>query len=155
MFYAPIDLSDTRYFIDGDFITRGLARSEDEFFKATGKELALLWHPPHYAVSPEIIASAAGAGYKTVGRDADPGDWISRDHTGRIAVTLPDAADMLDHVMESLRGGSIIPLRLGILPGGREDYLFNYIEVLLEALSRDGYELVTVSRLMIDAANDR
>ncbi|GHV44407.1 polysaccharide deacetylase [Spirochaetia bacterium] len=34
MFFAPIDLSDSRYRIGNDFIARGLARNEDEFYQA-------------------------------------------------------------------------------------------------------------------------
>jgi peptidoglycan/xylan/chitin deacetylase (PgdA/CDA1 family) len=148
MFYAPINLSDVRYLIDKDYITRGLARNEDEFFKATGKELGLLWHPPYYAVSAGIVHAAGEAGYKTIGRDIDPGDWITRDDAKRITMELPYAADMIDNIMDAKQGGSIIPIRLGLLPGGRKDYLFNSLEVLLEALSRDVCAVVTVSDLI-------
>jgi peptidoglycan/xylan/chitin deacetylase (PgdA/CDA1 family) len=154
MFYAPINLSDARYLIDKDFITRGLARNEDEFFKATGKELGLLWHPPYYAVSAEIIHAAGEAGYKTITRDTDPGDWITRDDARHITMDLLSAVDMIDNIMDAKQGGSIIPVRLGLLPGGRKDYLFNSLEVLLDALSRDGYALVTVSDLINHSKRD-
>jgi peptidoglycan/xylan/chitin deacetylase (PgdA/CDA1 family) len=147
MFFAPIDLSDSRYRIQGDFIPRGLGRNEDDFYQATGAELGLLWHAPYYAVSSEIIAAAAQAGYRTIGRDVDPMDWIGRGESGR---SLPQysASDMIDRIMEQKKPGSIIPLRLGLLPGGRGDYLFNRIGVLLDALIRSGYSAVTVSTLM-------
>jgi peptidoglycan/xylan/chitin deacetylase (PgdA/CDA1 family) len=148
MFFAPIDVSDARYRIDPDFISRGLARNEDEFFRASGSELSLLWHPPYYAASPEIIAAAAAAGYKTVGRDTDPQDWISRDESRRIGITQYSASDMIDLIMETKRPGSIIPIRLGLLPGGRKDYLFNRLAVLLDALVRSGYRVAPVSALM-------
>jgi peptidoglycan/xylan/chitin deacetylase (PgdA/CDA1 family) len=148
MFFAPIDVSDARYQIDPDFISRGLARNEDEFFRASGSELSLLWHPPYYAASPEIIAAAAAAGYRTVGRDTDPQDWISLDESRRIGITQYPASDMIDFIMETKRPGSIIPVRLGLLPGGRKDYLFNRLDVLLDALVRSGYEVVPVSTVM-------
>jgi peptidoglycan/xylan/chitin deacetylase (PgdA/CDA1 family) len=147
MFYAPIDLSDARYGADRDFIARGLARNEDEFHGATGGELALLWHPPWYAVSPEIAAYASRSGYKTVGRDMDTGDWISRAEARRIGMEEPSAADIIDTIMDSIENGSIVPIRLGILPGGRSDYLFDRLELLLDAIIRSGYEIVPVSRL--------
>jgi peptidoglycan/xylan/chitin deacetylase (PgdA/CDA1 family) len=148
LFFAPIDVSDARYRIDGDFIGRGLARNEDEFHRATGGELDLLWHAPYYAVSSEIAAAAGAAGYKTVGRDTDPMDWVSRDEAKRLGISQFSASDMIDLIMDTKRPGSIIPLRLGLLPGGRNDYLFNRVEVLLDALVRAGYSVVPVSVIM-------
>jgi peptidoglycan/xylan/chitin deacetylase (PgdA/CDA1 family) len=147
MFFAPIDLSDSRYRIQGDFIPRGLGRNEDDFYQAAGAELGLLWHAPYYAVSSEIIAAAAQAGYRTIGRDVDPMDWIGQGESG---ISLPQysASDMIDRIMEQKKPGSIIPVRLGLLPGGRGDYLFSRIGVLLDALIRSGYSVVTVSTLM-------
>jgi peptidoglycan/xylan/chitin deacetylase (PgdA/CDA1 family) len=148
MFFAPIDLSDSRFRIGGDFISRGLARNEDEFYTASRKELALLWHPPFYAGSTEIAEAAAQAGYRSSGRDVDPMDWVSREEARRLGVSQLSAGDMIDRIMEAKRPGSIIPVRLGILPGGRSDYLFLRIDVLLDALVRAGYTVVPVSTLM-------
>jgi hypothetical protein len=55
---------------------------------------------------------------------------------------------MIDQVMEAKRPGSIIPIRLGILSGGRSDYLFLRLNVLLDALIRSGYTVVPVSTLI-------
>jgi peptidoglycan/xylan/chitin deacetylase (PgdA/CDA1 family) len=148
MFFAPIDLSDARYRIDRDFISRGLARTEDEFYRASGAELGLLWHAPYYAASSEIVAAAQAVGYKTVGRDVDPMDWVVRDDAKRISMSQYSASDMIDRIMDSKQPGSIIPIRLGLLPGGRSDYLFNRIDVLLDALIRSGYEVSPVSRVI-------
>jgi peptidoglycan/xylan/chitin deacetylase (PgdA/CDA1 family) len=148
MFFAPIDLSDARFRIGADFISRGLARNEDEFYRAGQGELALLWHPPYYAGSTEIAAAAAQVGYRTTGRDVDPMDWVSREDARRLGIFQYSAAAMIDRVMETKRPGSIIPVRLGILPGGRSDYLFLRLNVLLDALVRSGYTVVPVSTLM-------
>jgi peptidoglycan/xylan/chitin deacetylase (PgdA/CDA1 family) len=148
MFFAPIDLSDARYRIDRDFISRGLARNEDEFYRVSGAELGLLWHAPYYAASSEIIAAAQAVGYKTVGRDVDPMDWVSRDEAKRISISQYSASDMIDRIIDSKQPGSIIPIRLGLLPGGRNDYLFNRIDVLLDALIRSGYGVVPVSTVI-------
>jgi len=148
MFFAPIDLSDARYYTGGDFIARGLARNEDEFYRVTGKELALLWHAPWYVTSPEIVAAAAGAGYITVGRDLDPLDWMSREEASRLGFPPRSASEMVDYIVAAVRPGFIVPIRLGLLPGGRSDYLFNRINVLLDALIREGFVLTTVSNLI-------
>ncbi|MDR2258503.1 MAG: polysaccharide deacetylase family protein [Treponema sp.] len=148
MFFAPIDFSDARYRVGVDFVTRGLARNEDEYFKAAGAELSLLWHTPYFKASAEIAAAAARAGYLTVGRDVDPMDWVSRDEARRLGITQYSASDMIDRIMNLKRPGSIIPVRLGVLPGGRRDYLFLRIEVLLDALVRAGYSVVPVSTVI-------
>ncbi|GAB6392401.1 MAG: putative polysaccharide deacetylase family protein [Treponematales bacterium] len=149
MFFAPINFTDSRYRISEDFVTRGLARNEDEFFQATGRELALLWHAPWYAASKEVIEAASKAGYKTIGADVDPMDWVRRDDVKRIGLSQYSAADMINRIMEQTRNGSIVPVRLGLLPEGRSDYLFNNINVLLDALVRSGFSVVPVS-LLID-----
>ncbi|MDR3174109.1 MAG: polysaccharide deacetylase family protein [Treponema sp.] len=148
MFFAPIDLSDSRFRIGGDFISRGLARNEDEFYRASQRELALLWHPPYYAGSTEIAEAAAQVGYRSSGRDVDPMDWMSREDARRLGVSQLSAEDMIDRIVDLKRPGSIIPIRLGILPGGRSDYLFLRLDVLLDALVRSGYTVVPVSTLM-------
>jgi peptidoglycan/xylan/chitin deacetylase (PgdA/CDA1 family) len=148
MFFAPIDLSVARYRIDREFISRGLARNEDEFFRAAQAELSLIWHAPYYTASREITDFAASAGYRTAGRDVDPMDWIQRNDAKRMGLNQLPASEMIDRIMARKKPGSIIPVRLGLLPGGRDDYLFNRLDVLLDALIRDGYTLVPVSVLM-------
>jgi peptidoglycan/xylan/chitin deacetylase (PgdA/CDA1 family) len=148
MFFAPIDFSDARYRVGADFVTRGLARNEDEYFKAAGAELSLLWHAPYFKASAETAAAAARAGYQTVGRDVDPMDWVSREEARNSGAAQYSASDMIDRVMNLKRPGSIIPVRLGVLPGGRGDYLFLRIEVLLDALIRSGYSVVPVSTVI-------
>ncbi|MDR1239985.1 MAG: polysaccharide deacetylase family protein [Treponema sp.] len=148
MFFAPIDLSDARYRLGDDFIGRGLARNEDEYFQAAGAELSLLWHAPYFKASAEIAAAASRAGYRTVDRDVDPLDWVSREDARNLGLTQYSAAAMIDRIMNMKRPGSIIPIRLGLLPGGRQDYLYLRIEVLLDALIRDGYSVVPVSTII-------
>jgi peptidoglycan/xylan/chitin deacetylase (PgdA/CDA1 family) len=155
MFFAPIDLSDSRYQINAGFISQGLARNEDEFYNATGRELALLWHPPYFALSSDFAAAAAEAGYKTIGRDVDPMDWVTRDAAAGRALVQYSAGEMIDRIMDAKKPGSVIPIRLGLLPGGRQDYLFNRLGVLLDALIRSGYSVVPVSTLLERAEQDR
>jgi len=147
LFYAPIDFSDSRYRITRDFITQGLARNEDEFFRATGGELSLLWHPPFYRSSDMISSAAADSGYFTVERTIDPGDWLSREDIIRFSLRNVSPSQMIEQIMERKTQGSIIPVRLGLLSGGRDEYLFQRINVLLDALIRSGCEIVLVSAI--------
>ncbi|MDR1586129.1 MAG: polysaccharide deacetylase family protein [Treponema sp.] len=148
MFYAPIDFSDSRYRVDADFVVRGLARNEDEYYEASGDELNLLWHPPFYRASAEIAAAAARAGYLTVDRDLDPLDWVSREEARLLGMGQRSAGDIIEHIIERKQPGSIIPVRLGLLSGGESDYLFLRLNVLLDALVSAGYHVTTVSALV-------
>jgi len=148
LFYTPIDLSDTRYRITNEFIARGLARNEDEFNKATGKELSILWHPPFYRTSNTVDTAAAAAGYVTINRNIDPGDWMSREDALRLNLRQISPSEMIEQIIQKRESGAIIPIRLGLLPGGRDEYLFQRIEALLDALIRSGYEIVPVSAVI-------
>jgi len=148
MFFALINFADARYRTGSDFVSRGLARNEDEFFRVTGKELALLWHPPWYMVSGDIAGAAAAAGYVTTGRDLDPQDWVTADDEKMLGLPRRSSSEMIDRIMEKVRPGSIIPVRLGILPGSRNDYLFSRINVLIDALAGESYTLTTVSTIL-------
>ncbi|MDR1218387.1 MAG: polysaccharide deacetylase family protein [Treponema sp.] len=147
LFFAPLDLSTSRYIIDNNFIVRSLARNEDEFFAATGKELALLWHPPFYVASSKLREFALSAGYKTASRDVDPGDAVTMSEALRLGLPFRSASAMIENIMEKKRNASVIPVRLGLLEGGRDTYLYNRIFVLLDALINAGYSVVPVSKV--------
>lgn len=148
LFFAPIDLTDGRYRIDADFIKRGLARNEDAFFNASSSELSLLWHAPYYAYSSAVVSAAEAVGYRYVGRDIDPMDWYTRTDARRNAQLYRGASAIVDYIVAQKRPGSVVPVRLGIPSGGRDDYLFGRMDVLLDAIVRAGYEVVPVSVLM-------
>ncbi|MDR0707978.1 MAG: polysaccharide deacetylase family protein [Treponema sp.] len=147
LFFVPLDLSTSRYIIDNNFISRGLALNEDEFFAATGREMALLWHPPFYTLRPETREFALFAGYKTVERDVDPGDAVTREEALRRGLPFGSASSMIEVIMEKKRNASVVPVRLGLLQGGRDTYLYNRIFVLLDALISAGYSVVPVSKI--------
>jgi peptidoglycan/xylan/chitin deacetylase (PgdA/CDA1 family) len=147
LFFAPIDFSNSRYRITQEFVTQGLVRNEDEFNNATGKELSLLWHTPFYRSSDLIISAAASAGYRTVTRTIDPGDWLSKEDAVRYNIRQTPASQMVEFIMDKMHPDAVIPIRLGLLSGGRDDYLFQRIEILLDALTRSGVKVVPVSAL--------
>ncbi|MDR1466541.1 MAG: polysaccharide deacetylase family protein [Treponema sp.] len=148
MFFAVINLSTVRYQIDANFISRGLARNEDEFFQITGRELQLLWHPPFYSASSDIVEAASRAGYRTISRDVDTMESFSNDDIAHMGVLQVPASGMVDRIVEVKQAGYIIPIRLGLLSGGRNDYLFNRINVLLDALIKENYSIGTVSNVI-------
>jgi hypothetical protein len=148
LFYAPIDLSDSRYMINNEFIAFGLARNEDEFFRTVGRDLSLLWHPPFYRTSAMINSAARASGYITVTRNIDSGDWISRDEALRLNIRQRSAAEMIEEITQKKENGAVVPVRLGLLSGGRDEYLYQRIDVLLDALIRSGCEIVPVSAVV-------
>jgi len=148
LFYAPIDLSDTRYRITQSFISQGLARNEDEFNHATGRELSVIWHPPFYRSTDLINSAAAVSGYITAVRSIDPGDWLSREDSLRLNMRQTPPAEIIEQIIKHNYNGAVIPVRLGLLPGGRDEYLFQRIEALLDALIRTGCEIVPVSAVI-------
>jgi peptidoglycan/xylan/chitin deacetylase (PgdA/CDA1 family) len=148
LFYAYFNMTDSRFAVDRAFVKGGLARNEDDYFAATGRELSLLWHAPYYIVNSEIIAGGAEMNYAYVGRDVDSYDWVAASESldGR-GIYLP-AADIVEHIVTEKKPGSIIPLRIGVGEGRRDDYLFQKLDLVINELARRGYEIVPVSSLI-------
>jgi peptidoglycan/xylan/chitin deacetylase (PgdA/CDA1 family) len=152
MFFSVVDPTDLRFKIDTEYIRRGLARAEDEWFASTGKELSLLWHTPYYTVNSDIITAGASMNYCYVGRDIDPMDWVTRGDAARLPGAYLDAHKVIEKVVAAAKPGSIIPIRLGTMEGGREDYVFRELALLVDALIGRGYQIVPVS-VLIEHAN--
>jgi peptidoglycan/xylan/chitin deacetylase (PgdA/CDA1 family) len=156
LFFTYFDFAGGRFQITPDFIQQGLARNEDLFFEATGRELSLLWHAPYYFVSPTIISASQKMNYSYIGRDVDSMDWVAlRDHTG-ISRLYKSTARIIEDVMREKKPGSIVSMTVGRPgddrpDGGRNDYLFHRLDVLLNGLIERGYEVVPVSTLMDNA----
>lgn len=148
MFYSIFDATDSRYKVDAEFIKRGLARTEDEYFAATGKELSLLWHTPHYSINSMILNAAKEMNYIYIGRDIDPLDWVGRYQSSISQELYANTHDLIENTSAEARPGSIIPIRIGIPAGGREDYFYNELPLLLNALISRGLDIVPVSSLL-------
>jgi hypothetical protein len=148
MFFANFNLTDARYRIDGEFVKRGLARNEDDYFALTGKELSLLWHAPYYTVNSEITAASKEMNYAYIGSDVDPLDWISSANARSVGNMYFSAYQIIERVMAQKKPGSIIPIRIGVPVGGRDSYLFNELGLLINSLIERGYSMVPVSTLI-------
>jgi hypothetical protein len=90
--------------------------------------------------------------YLYVGRDIDPMDWVTRADVARMPGAYIDAHRIVEKIIAQAKPGSIIPIRLGIPDGGREDYLHRELGLLLDGLVGQGYQIVPVSTL-IEHAN--
>lgn len=148
MFFTTVDPTDARFSADREYIRRGLARAEDEYFSTTGKELALLWHTPYYSVNDDILSAGASMNYTSIGRDFDTLDWMSAVDAAKYPGSYLDAHSIVERIVTAAKPGSIIPIRLGTPEGGRADYLFLELALLVNALEDQGYDIVPVSTLI-------
>lgn len=148
LFFTTWDLSGNRYKIDESFIARGLSRNEDEFYTATGQELSLLWHAPYYVNSPVITRSGAKAGYRYISPDVSVLDWVTREKAREVPSLYRSGAQLVEDILAAKKPGSIIPIRIGRPEGTRDDYLFEKVDLLLNALYESGYRVVTVDSLI-------
>ncbi len=149
LFYTYFNMTDSRFTIDKEFIKRGLARNEDDYFLATGRELSVLWHAPYYFVNTDIIEASREMNYTYIGRDIDPLDWVTQDAASgaRGGLYYPSSV-LIERVIVEKEPGSIIPIRIGKTDGRRDDYLFHKIDLLLNGLISLGYTAVPVSTLI-------
>ncbi|MDC7221416.1 MAG: polysaccharide deacetylase family protein [Spirochaetales bacterium] len=143
LFYTQLDMTDRKYNIDKDFIIRGLARNEDEYFRATGKEILPLWHAPWYFVNTDIVEASEEMNYTYIGRDVETLDWVDRNDD----FLYYGADDIINRIGEQIEPGSIIPITIGS-SADREDYLFQKLELLLNGLIKEGYQIVPVGLMM-------
>ncbi len=153
LFYTHFDFSRARFQIDAQFVQRGLARNEDHYHALTGGELASLWHAPFYFSNATIIGAGADIGYTYVGRDVDSLDWVPARSDSGVPRLYRRSADLVDRIIDRKQPGSIIAMTIGspneTKPyGGREDYLFQYLDVLIDTLIERGYRIVPVSTLI-------
>ena len=139
LFHIPLDLTAPGFIIDASFVRQGLARQEDDWFAATGKELGLLWHAPGWVEGPALSAGAKAANYKTVGTDL-----AFALNAGRVV----DVPTLIESVLKAKKPGSIVPLTLGMKDSTTGESFFTRWDLLLNGLVEAGYRGVTVSQLM-------
>lgn len=153
LFYTYFNLAGAEFEVGPDFIREGLARNEDDYFQITGRELALLWHAPFYFTRSDVVQAAATMNYLTVGRDVDALDWVPQRGSAASGGLYLPSAELLERTLELKQPGSIIAMTAGGavdedgLPA-RDDYLFDSLDVLINALLERGYSIVPVSTLV-------
>jgi len=147
LFFSYFNMTDASFKIDKDFIKQGLARNEDDYFNTTGKELSLIWHAPYYFTNTDIVNASREMNYTYIGRDVDPLDWVSSSDPTLSAYYMPSTA-LIERILKLKKPGSIIPIRIGKTESGREDYLFERMDVLINGLISLGYSIVPVTDLI-------
>lgn len=149
LFFTYFDMTDTQYRITEQFIRQGLGRTEDIYFQTTDRELSLLWHAPYYFVNETLIQASEAANYSYVGRDVDSLDWVPKSGDPTFQRLYEPSASLVERVLEKKQPGSIVSLTIGKPRNGdRDDYLFQYLDLLISRLMERGYSVVPVSILM-------
>lgn len=147
MFYIPYTLDTKLYTIDENFIRRGLARNEDDFFFLVGKELSLVWHAPDYFSNPIIRSASKKAGYQLIENPYPTGDRLTLEEATSKNLPYKSSSQIIDEIVANLKPGLIIPISCGLQNGTRLDYLYDKIDVLIAAILSAGYDIVPVTDL--------
>ena len=147
MFFTNADLTTKGFVVDEDFIRRGLARNEDEFYAATGKELSLLWHAPFYKSNDSIKKSGEACGYRYVEAGRFSLDTITLEEAALGRPGYLSASQMISFYAENATSLSVIPVSTGISSGSRTDYLYEKLDLLIGTLINEEYEIVDVTEL--------
>ena len=147
LFYTYFDMSDPKYQINREFLKKGLARNEDDYYITTGQEMAMLWHAPYYYLNREILDTTGMLDYIYIGKELYVPDWIGKNSPEtRLYV---DTVSLVDQILENVTPGMIIPITLGRF-SERDDYLYRQLPMLIEGLILQGYEIVPLFSLMDD-----
>lgn len=150
LFFTAADLTGKDFVVDDDFIKRGLARNEDEFFTATRSELSLYWHAPQYKVTAAMKKAGAEAGYRYVDAGKLSLDTVTLESAVSAGAQKSyfTASQMISYYVATVQEGYIIPVSTGIARGSRSDYLYEKLDLLIAALLDAGFEIVPVKSLL-------
>lgn len=147
MFFTTVDLTAKGFVVDEDFIRRGLARNEDEFFQATGSELSLLWHAPFYHSTKEIKTAGEKCGYRYVEAGRFNLDTITLEQASHGKPGYLSGTELVSFYAQNAADGSVIPVSTGISSGSRSDYLYEKLDLLISALLSQGHRIVNFKDL--------
>ncbi len=140
MFFTTANLTENSFVINEDFVRRGLARNEDEFYDCTKTELTLFWHAPYYNTTPDIIKFGENAGYNYVYPCSDFSEFNNPDM---------DPEKLIKKYLTALdkTNGGVVSVVGGFSQSNHSRPLYKYMALLISALLDSGYELVDLNSL--------
>ncbi|WP_315325220.1 polysaccharide deacetylase family protein [Treponema socranskii] len=157
LFFSELDFMRSPFVIDEDFIRRGLARNEDEFFRCTGKELSLLWHAPFYRATDAARKAGKKAGYayaeSVIGaaekRTNTEGYSNARVRKLFASAEYRNAADFIESCLASLseNGGGIVPVSVGSSRDPTNERVYRKLDLLISAILDAGFDIVGADEL--------
>jgi len=150
LFFSELDFMRSPFVIDEDFIRRGLARNEDEFFRCTGKELSLLWHAPFYRATDAARKAGKKAGYayaeSVIG---DMRNGANTRYNPNAYTEYRNAADFIESCLASLseNGGGIVPVSVGSSRDPTNERVYRKLDLLISAILDAGFDIVGADEL--------
>jgi peptidoglycan/xylan/chitin deacetylase (PgdA/CDA1 family) len=149
LFFSTVDLTNSTFISDETFITRGLARNEDEFYQCTGAELSLLWHAPYYHATDAVRQAGKNAGYEYIDVLNDACEITLEDAVNKNGVYL-SSARIIEKVLASLKknNGGVVPVTVGFAYGMRTDYMYQNLDLLISAILDEGFDIVSADELV-------
>ena len=140
MFFTTANLTENSFVINEDFVRRGLARNEDEFYDCTKTELTLFWHAPYYNTTPDIIKYGENAGYTYIHSSTDISEFNNPDM---------DPEKLIKKYLQALEksNGGVVSIVGGFSQSNHSRPLYKYMALLISALLDSGYELVDLNSL--------
>ena len=145
LFFSEIDFTRSPFVIDEDFIRRGLARNEDEFFRCTGEELSLLWHAPFYRATAAALKAGNKAGYAYAESVIDnmQDGAAARRNPNAFSASL-NAADFIENCLSALteNGGGIVSVSVGSSRDSANERVYENLDLLISAILDAGFDIV-------------
>ena len=147
MFYTTFSLDTRDFKIDEEFIRKGLARNEDDFFESSGGELNLIWHAPYYFSNQTLKNASLLSGYKFIDEVLDVKDTVTIEKALMGLEQYIPTSELIETIVQNAQNGSIIPISSGISEGKRIDYLYDKLDLVLSGLLKRNFEIVTINEL--------
>ncbi len=148
MFYTTVDLLSESFSIDESYIRRGLANNEDEFFALTGKDMELYWHPPYYRSSELIESAGENAGYKMLQNIVFINDTMTLENVAVTGRAYTSSSQLIENLIPWLYDGAVIPISVGVSDGRRPDYIYEKMDILINAIYEAGYAIEPISKVV-------
>lgn len=142
MFFSAIDLTDNTFVIDEDFIRRGLARNEDEFYQITKKELSLFWHTPFFVKNQMILSAGEKTGYIYVGIPEELLQLQTNNANDNIENLLSKYINCVKENDET-----VLPIQIGYSSQENKTLIYQHLDILICTLLKNGYEFVTINKI--------
>ena len=144
MYFSTADLTSGGFIIDEEFIRRGLARNEDEFYAATGHELSLLWHAPYYKATAEIKKAGELSGYRYIEAGRLSLDSFTLEQAANGNKWYLGAKDLVKLYVDNAESEMVIPVSVGVTSGTRTDFLYEKLSLLIGNFLDAGYDFTLV-----------
>ena len=142
MFFSAIDLTDNTFVIDEDFIRRGLARNEDEFYQITKKELSLFWHTPFFVKNQMILSAGEKTGYIYVDIPEELLQLQTNSANDNIENLLSKYINCVKENDET-----VLPIQIGYSSQENKTLIYQHLDILICTLLKNGYEFVTINKI--------